>query len=185
MKYRVVLVSALLISSTTLSSCASHLISSGLPDGSCAAGNCAVGQTSIGGRAGLSTRAASGEVPQQCGNRPLSRVEVRRSFGQGLATVLTLGVVNPATIHFSCAKDGQTSFISCETIEGTASPGTPTQIMCTKNSVGEDPVVINYDCSATSSASKPDQIASFTCEAEDTAQLDLPRFLTIPTQRRG
>ena len=185
MNYREVLPVLLLACSTTLASCSSHLISSGLPDGSCAGGSCAVGQTSIAGRAGLSTRAATGEIAQQCKDRPLTRVEMRRSFGQGLATLLTLGVVNPTTIHFRCAKDQQASYISCETIDGTSGPGVPTQIMCTKNSVGEDPVVINYDCTAASTPDKPDQISSFTCEAEDLARLDLPRVIAGPAQRRG
>lgn len=86
--------------------CASHLISSARPDGTCQAGMpCRVSDMSIAGRAGLSSNGASGYVTrEECGNEGLTRVEVRRNLGQGLVTILTLGIVSPVTIYFYCAK---------------------------------------------------------------------------------
>jgi hypothetical protein len=46
----------------------------------------------------LATRCQNGEQ--------LSRVLVRRDFGQGLISWLTLGLVAPATIVYSCANKG-------------------------------------------------------------------------------
>ena len=99
---------ALLTSSlaVSLGGCSSHLITSARPDGTCLAGQpCSIGQTSIAGRQGVSTDGASGYVTRdECGNEALRRVEVRRNFGQGLLSLVTLGIVNPATIYFTCAK---------------------------------------------------------------------------------
>lgn len=89
-----------------LAGCSSHLISSARPDGTCVAGMaCSVNQTSIAGRQGVNSDGATGYVTRdECGNEGLTRVEVRRNFGQGLISLITLGIVSPATIHFYCAK---------------------------------------------------------------------------------
>ena len=94
------------VSALPLSGCASHLISSARPDGTCAAGqSCSATQTSIAGRSGFSSNGAAGYVTSaECGDEGLRRVEVRRNLGQGLVTLLTLGIVSPATIYFQCAK---------------------------------------------------------------------------------
>ena len=154
-------------SSVSLSGCASHLVSSGLPEGSCAAGQCHENQLSILGAQGLNNKGASGEIAQQCDGRPYTRVEVRRNLGQGLATVLTLGTVNPATIHFDCAKPGQGSFISCNTIDGSGGPDAPVQILCTKNETAADPEAFSFECTTVTKPENPTRIHSFTCEAED------------------
>lgn len=96
----------ILSSAVPISGCASHLISSARPDGTCVAGQpCQVNQTSFAGRTGVSSNGATGYVTgEECGNEGLTRVEVRRNFGQGLITALTLGIVTPSTIYFYCAK---------------------------------------------------------------------------------
>jgi len=47
-------------------------------------------------------------LAQRCRNgEQLARVLVRRNFGQGLISWLTLGMVAPATIEYSCANAGE------------------------------------------------------------------------------
>jgi hypothetical protein len=88
-----------------LTGCASHLISTNNPEGTCAAGmDCTAAQTSFAGRSGASSEGVTGHVAKECGNQGLDRVEVRRSLGQGLVTVLTLGLISPATLHYQCKK---------------------------------------------------------------------------------
>ncbi|MEM6898236.1 MAG: hypothetical protein AAF583_00485 [Pseudomonadota bacterium] len=135
---------------------------------------------SILGAQGLNSRGASGEIGQQCAGRPYTRVEVRRNLGQGLVTVLTLGTVNPATIHFDCAKPDQGSFIFCNTIDGSGGSDAPVQIMCTKNETAADPETFSFECTTVSKPENPARIHSFTCEAED-----LSFLLDGPIQRRG
>jgi hypothetical protein len=97
---------ALAAAGMALSGCASHIISSARDDGSGAAGQAyRVQDTSIAGRSGLSSHGATGYVTRdECRNEGLTRVEVRRDLGQGLITLLTLGIVSPVTIHFYCDK---------------------------------------------------------------------------------
>jgi len=88
-----------------VSGCASHLITADRPDGSGIAGEAyAAAQTSIAGETGVSSDGATGHVASECRGEGMTRVEVHRNFLQGLATVLTLGIVSPATIRFQCAK---------------------------------------------------------------------------------
>jgi hypothetical protein len=94
--------------------------------------------------------------------------------------VLTLGTVNPATIHFGCAKPGQGSFILCDTIDGSGGPDAPVQIMCTKNETAADPETFNFECTTVSKPENPMRIHSFTCEAED-----LSFLLDGSIKRRG
>ncbi len=161
---RKALLANLAVFGVALSGCSSHLISSGFPDGSCAAGDCAVGQTSVFGRAGVSSAGATGTIPEQCGTRGFTRVEVRRSFAQGLATVLTLGAVNPATLHFSCAKEAQGSQITCDAVEGV-----PNVISCTRNATDAQPEAVTFDCIVTPEADDADEIAEFTCTPSQAA----------------
>lgn len=87
-----------------LSGCASHLITAARDDGVGRAGlPYAANQLSVAGAQGANTGGATGKVATECRGEPLTRVEVRRNFGQGLITVLTLGIVSPATIYFFCA----------------------------------------------------------------------------------
>ena len=158
------LLTNLAVLGVALSGCSSHLISSGLPDGSCAAGDCAVGQTSVFGRAGVSSAGATGAVPEECGTRGFTRVEVRRSFAQGLATVLTLGAVNPATLHFSCAKQAQESQITCNAVEGV-----PNVLSCTRSSTDAQPEAVTFDCLVTPAADDANEITEFTCTPSQAA----------------
>lgn len=96
---------AAVLLATMQTGCASHLISTSPPEGTCAAGmSCTAGQTSFAGRSGGSSAGATGKVAEECGKQGLDRVEVRRSLGQGLVTLLTLGLISPATIHYQCKK---------------------------------------------------------------------------------
>jgi hypothetical protein len=90
--------------SCCLSACASHVIRAAEAEPYGVAGQpFTVGQTSIGGARGLST-AGSGHVTRdECRSDNLAEVEVRRNVGQTLVTLLTLGIVSPATIRFTCA----------------------------------------------------------------------------------
>ena len=94
--------------------------------------------------------------------------------------MLSLGTVNPATIHFDCAKPGQGSFVYCNTIDGTGGLNEPIQIMCTKNETEEDPETINFECTTVSKPESPTRIDSFTCEAEEVSFL-----LDELVERRG
>jgi len=87
-----------------LSGCASHLITAARDDGVGRAGlPFTAEQLSIAGERGLNSGGATGKVATECRGEPLTRVEVRRNFGQGLITALTLGIVSPVTIRFFCA----------------------------------------------------------------------------------
>ena len=163
-----------------LAGCSSHLISSGLPDGSCAGGDCRVGQTSVFGRAGASSAGATGAIPEECGDRGFTRVEVRRDFGQGLATVLTLGAVNPATLHFSCKKPEQRSEIECNSV-----PGVPGVIECVRPATDARPEAVRFDCVVTPDTSDPDAIAEFTCTPSQAALGRILRFLHQSRSARG
>lgn len=95
----------LLCGAILLSGCASHLITAARPDGSGIAGEpYTASQTSIAGEAGVNSDGATGHVASECRDEGMTRVEVHRNFLQGLVTVITLGVVSPATIRFQCAK---------------------------------------------------------------------------------
>ncbi|NNC73179.1 MAG: hypothetical protein HKN78_09945 [Sphingomonadaceae bacterium] len=59
--------------------------------------------TSVLGDQGLSTE-GTGYTATECPNADLAAVGVRRNFGQTIVTLLTLGVVSPATVEFYCAK---------------------------------------------------------------------------------
>lgn len=94
-----------LIALLTQGGCASHLVSTQHPEGTCTAGmDCTAPQTSFAGRSGASSEGVTGHVAVECGRQGLDRVEVRRSLGQGLITLLTLGIVSPATIRYQCKK---------------------------------------------------------------------------------
>jgi len=147
-----------------LSGCSSHLISSGLDDGACAAGQCVTGQTSFAGRAGVSSNGATGAIPEECKTTGFTRVEVRRSFGQGLATILSLGIVNPASLHFSCRKQAQESQIACDAVEGV-----PNVISCTRKATNAHPEAVEFDCVVTPAADDASEIEEFTCTPSQAA----------------
>ena len=93
------------IAALALTGCASHLITAERPDGSGIAGQpYSVSQLSIAGERGANSGGATGHVASECRGTPLTGVEVHRDFLQGIVTVLTLGIVSPATIRFQCAK---------------------------------------------------------------------------------
>jgi hypothetical protein len=60
--------------------------------------------TSIAGQAGFSTDGPGYVTQDTCRNGDLAQVEVRRNVGQTLVTLLTLGIVSPATIYYLCEK---------------------------------------------------------------------------------
>ncbi|MDN3647178.1 hypothetical protein QWY75_13275 [Pontixanthobacter aestiaquae] len=181
MNFRAILAILAVTSLPALSSCSNHLAVSGYQDGWCPDGNCTSKQTSVAGRSGFNTNAASGRVVKdKCGTEPMTRVEVDRSLGQGLVSVLTLGIVNQATIKFECAKpDTSQPLVSCTTIDGTGDTNTPVQITCTKPGTGGDETV-EYDCTATGTPEDPTMLVSFTCSDVTTSW-----FLTEPASARG
>jgi len=60
--------------------------------------------TSIAGAAGFSTDGPGYVTRDTCRTGDLAQVEVRRNVGQTLVTLLTLGIVSPATIYYLCEK---------------------------------------------------------------------------------
>ncbi len=60
--------------------------------------------TSIAGAAGLSTDGPGYVTRNTCRSGDLAQVEIRRNVGQTLITLLTLGIVSPATIYYLCEK---------------------------------------------------------------------------------
>jgi hypothetical protein len=95
----------LVLSTFLASGCASHLIRSAEAE---PVGN--AGQpfrhvsTSIGGAAGLSTDGTGYVTRDTCRSGDLAEVEVRRSVGQTIVTLLTLGIVSPVTFYYLCEK---------------------------------------------------------------------------------
>lgn len=179
-KKRSAILIGLLTASLTTSGCASHLISSGLPDGGCVGGDCAVGQTSVFGRAGASSAGATGAIPEECGSRGFTRVEVRRTFAQGLATVLTLGAVNPATLYFSCKKPEQDSQITCDAVDGV-----PNVLSCRRSATDAQPEPVEFDCIVTPAAGDPGEIAEFTCTPSQAALDELIPLIEAAETARG
>ena len=183
-KHQGLILPALAIAGLQLGGCASHLLTSEQPDGVCAAGECDRAQTSIFGRSGISSNAASGAVPEECGAHGFNRVEVERSFAQGLATVLTLGAVNPATIKFACMKPPQGSQIECNFIEGTAEPGTLDYISCTRKS-SEGVEAVTFTCKALPDEDDPAKIGEFSCKPDGSAWLRLLPMIERDRAARG
>ena len=96
-----VLVLCVLLSTT---GCASHTIYAKSPDGTAIAGQAfRKSQTSFFGDKGLNSH-GTGYVADECRQGDLTEVSVKRNVGQTLITLLTLGTVSPATIHFKCEK---------------------------------------------------------------------------------
>ena len=60
--------------------------------------------TSIAGATGFSTDGPGYNTRNSCRSANLAQVEVRRNVGQTLVTLLTLGIVSPATIYYLCEK---------------------------------------------------------------------------------
>ena len=60
--------------------------------------------TSIGGQTGFSSDGPGYVTRDTCRTGDLAQVEVRRNVGQTLVTLLTLGIVSPATIYYLCEK---------------------------------------------------------------------------------
>lgn len=90
----------------SLSGCSSHLIRVSNYDG---VGDYKNESTSIGGKSGASTDGA-GYIAKKCDSADgkasgkLSEVELRRDFDDTLISILTLGIVTPATIYYKCTK---------------------------------------------------------------------------------
>lgn len=75
------------------------------------------GSISIGGRAGLSSD-GTGYIAAECRGGDLAEVEFRRNVGQTFVTLLTLGIVSPATIYFYCEKQEVPPPCDCEDGDG-------------------------------------------------------------------
>lgn len=93
----------ILIAPLLSSGCASHIVRTAEPN---PVGNGGEAfrhqQTSVFGRSGLSSAGTGYVTKTECRTGELDSVEVRRNFGQGVITLLTLGTVSPATILFYC-----------------------------------------------------------------------------------
>ena len=95
-----------LLFSSALPGCASHTLYNGIYEGSGPSGEeFSRAHTSVLGDAGLESQ-SSGMVARECGEEGLAKVAVRRSFGQTLLTIITLGAINPATISYQCQVGG-------------------------------------------------------------------------------
>ena len=68
---------------------------------------------SIAGRSGLSSD-GTGYPAVECRGGDLAEVEFRRGFGQTVVTLLTLGIVSPASIYFYCEKQDVPPPCDCE-----------------------------------------------------------------------
>lgn len=92
------------ILSLFISGCASYRIYAAEFDGVGPGGQpYSYASTSVLGDQGLSTE-GTGRIAVECPNADLAAVGVRRNFGQTLVSLLTLGIVSPATVEFYCAK---------------------------------------------------------------------------------
>lgn len=101
-KLRLVLV----ICCVSVSGCALHSITSATPDGTGAAGQSFhENQVSYFGAEGLNSDGTA-YVAKECRSAGLAEVRLKRNFGQTLVTLLTLGIVSPATFEFQCKKTG-------------------------------------------------------------------------------
>ena len=60
--------------------------------------------TSILAPTGLSSDGPGYVTRDTCRSGDLAQVELRRNFGQTLVTLLTLGIVSPATFYYLCEK---------------------------------------------------------------------------------
>jgi curli biogenesis system outer membrane secretion channel CsgG len=97
--------SALGLACMLLSGCASYLVRSAEAEPVGSAGQpFRHDSTSIAGAAGLSTDGPGYVTRDTCRSANLAQVEVRRNVGQTILTILTLGIVSPATIYYLCEK---------------------------------------------------------------------------------
>ena len=88
-----------------VSGCASHRILSAEPESVGVAGQpFKHASMSIGGRSGLSSDGTGYVTRDECRTGDLTEVEVRRNVGQTIVTLITFGIVSPATIYFYCEK---------------------------------------------------------------------------------
>lgn len=165
-----------------LGGCASHLISLEGAGSDCEAGPCEHGQTSIMGAQVYNSDGANGYDRHPCGidtdgdgrtdsEGGFTRVEVRRSFGQGLLNILTLGTVNRATIEYSCVRSKQVSDLQCDFVE--LGEGQPKVLQCTRtNPAPGEPV--KYECDE-QAEDAPEGKILFACETLGAASLPLFR----------
>lgn len=73
---------------------------------------------SIAGRQGVSSDGTGYVTREECRSDDLVQVEVRRDFDDTIITILTLGVVSPATIYFYCEKPEIAPPCDCEDDNG-------------------------------------------------------------------
>jgi hypothetical protein len=89
-----------------LNGCASHTIYNKVYESSGVSGEeHRLPHVSVLGDKGVESQ-SGGRIATACGKEGMAKVAVRRSFGQTLATLLTLGIVNPATISYQCQVGG-------------------------------------------------------------------------------
>lgn len=87
------------------SSCASHRIWSAEAADVGLAGQPFKHQSlSIGGQKGFTSEGTGYVTRDTCRSGALSAVDVRKNVGQTIVTLLTLGIVSPATIEYFCEK---------------------------------------------------------------------------------
>ena len=183
-KYPKLVLPALAIAGMQLGGCASHLITSGKPDGVCAAGECTRAQTSVLGSSVASSNSASGAVATECSGNGLRRVEVKRDFAQGLASVLTLGAVNPATISYACVKPPTGAQFECNFLPGTADADTLDYIACTRKSA-EGVEAATFTCKALPAEDDPAKIGEFSCKPDSETSLHVPLLFKGEVKARG
>ena len=52
----------------------------------------------------IKSRAAHVDIPGTQCDTPLSEVRVKKNFGQGLLSIISLGIVNLSTVEYYCAQ---------------------------------------------------------------------------------
>lgn len=89
-----------------LSGCASHTIyNKEYEAGGVSGAEYRLPHVSVLGDKGVESQ-SGGRIAKECDEKGMAKVAVRRSFGQTLATLLTLGIVNPVTISYQCQVGG-------------------------------------------------------------------------------
>lgn len=109
----------LLLTSLAISGCASWQIRSAEPaPGGVAGQPFKHASLSIAGRQGVSSDSTGYVTRNECRSDDLVEVEVRRDIDDTIISLLTLGIVSPATIYFFCEKPEIAPPCDCEDESG-------------------------------------------------------------------
>ena len=108
-------ISALMLASLCAAGCASWQIRSAEPEPVGVAGQpFKRASLSIAGRQGASSDGTGYVTREECRSEDLVEVEVRRDIDDTIISLLTLGVVSPATIYFYCEKPAIEPSCDCD-----------------------------------------------------------------------